>query len=263
MVFNGVNIYPLKEGKTYISSKHNTLTRNQAQVDYLIHESEKTECYLNRLENNKVYLYIINGEFQLNEKLLVKENNCEQNVLNGDLSGGVELKNGDILLIGEFNMFKFFNPFEMNDVFVSSLAKKNSLKVLVKNYFTNIKKYEFLDGQTNAQNEKILACELLMEEQCKKIDQMKEQLEINAMEINQLRELNDKKEEDAEISMRHLVEKFEQDEKLLNECFQNLKKPQESQLKSFIFELQNLKFREQELDMDLKRRKCEIEKVNF
>ena len=231
-----------------------------AQVDYFIHGSENIECYLQRLDNNKVYLHMINGEFQLNDKLIANSSNNQDNA--DSLNEGVELKNGDVLLIGDLNMFKFFSPSENGDFLASSLSKKNSLKSLVKNYFSNIKKYEFLDGQTKALNEKLQECESIIDRQRKSIDQLREQIEDNIMEINQLKDSNEnKKENDIENSMQNLVEKFERDEKLLNECLQNLKKSQETQLKSFIFELQNLKFRDQELDMELKRNKNEIEKV--
>ena len=249
---NGFNIYPLKEGKTQFTSKSNT---SKTQIDYYIH-GENTECFFQRLDDNKVYWHLINGEFQLNEKILIKTSTTE------DVTNDVlELKNCDILMIGEINMFKFFNPHENKDLFSSSFSKKNSLKVLVKNYFLNVKKYEFLDSQTNSINEKIQLYESIMEDQRKKIEQMAQHIEINNKETSLLRDLNQQNEDKLEISVHDLVEKFEQDEKLLNECFQNLKKPQETQLKSFIFELQNLKFKEQELDMDLKRSRKEIEKL--
>jgi len=246
---NGFNIFPLKEGKTYFASKKIT---SNAQIDYYIH-GENTECFFQTFDN-KVYLHLINGEFQLNEKIFLNTSSVET------ANDGIELKNGDILMIGDLNMFKFFNPHETKDLFSSSFAKKNSLKVLVKNYFLNVKKFEFLDGQTNSLNEKLQQYECIIEEQRIKIEQMSQQIEIKNNEINQLRELSEQNENNSENSVHDLVEKFEQDEKLLNECFQNLRKSQETQLKSYIFELQNLKFKEQELEMDLKRSKYEIEK---
>jgi hypothetical protein len=253
---SGFNIYPLKEGKTQFNSKTTNISKNQI-IDYFVN-SENTECFFQRQDDNKVYLHMINGEFQLNEKLLSKSSNEKTD-------SGVELKNGDILMIGDLDMFKFFNPQENRDLFSSAFTKKNSLKVLIKNYFLNVKKYEFLDGETNSLNEKLQKYEALIESQRKKIEEMSQQNEINNKEISLLKEMSllkhEKSPETSVNSLHDIVEKFEQDEKLLNECFQNLKKNQEAQLKSFIFELQNLKYKEQELDMDLKRNKSELENL--
>ncbi len=250
---SGFNIYPLKEGKTQFISKTTTnISKNQI-IDYYVN-SENSECFFQRQDDNKVYLHMIDGEFQLNEKLLSKSSNEETD-------NGVELKNGDILMIGDLDMFKFFNPQENRDLFSSAFTKKNSLKVLIKNYFLNVKKYEYLDSETNSLNEKLQKYESLIEEQRRKIEEMSQQNEINNKEMSSLKEMrlkHEKSPENSVNSLHDIVEKFEQDEKLLNECFQSLKKSQEAQLKSFIFELQNLKYKEQELDMDLKRNKSEL-----
>jgi hypothetical protein len=249
LLHNGINIFPLKEGKTLFGPRSDDKQIDN-QIDVYIHGNHS--CFLQRLDENKVFLHIINGEFQLNDKILPIN----------DTEDDIELKNGDILIIGDVDMFKFFNPLDSIDLFSSSsFAKKNSLKILVRNYFSNMKKHEFHDAQTNALNEKLLRYEALIEEQREKIVQMSEQIEIKNSEISKLKEMRTEKSSHLENTALDSIEKFERDEKLLNECFEELNKNQENQFKSFIFELQNLKFKEQELELELKRNKTELEKV--
>ena len=258
LIHNGINIFPLKEGKTYLGPRTNEVTSTaHQQIDIYIHGEHSG--YLHRLDSNKVYLRIINGEFQLNEQKLHETNDEYED------DGGVELKHGDLLLAGDVDMFKFVNPFESSELLVSSFSKKNSLKNLVRNYFSNAKKYEFLDDQTNALNEKVLRYETLIDEQREKLLQMSEQIELNNLELSKMKELNlaNKKQNELEHKMLDIVEKFERDEQLLSDCFQELNKSQESQFRSYIFELQNLKLREQELEFEQKRNRVDIEKVIF
>lgn len=65
---------------------------------------------------------------------------------------------------------------------------------------------------------------------------------------------------DQQDELNSVIEKFEKDEKLLNDSLINLNKQTSSQLKSFIFELQNLKLKEENLEEDLKKNHNNIER---
>ena len=140
-----------------------------------------------------------------------------------------------------------------------------------------------IDDQTELANlaSKLSEKEKLIEEQRAQIRQMSEQIEINNAEMKQLKESSIQQQAPSETgpttspsdpnpnqsdiqieqreTMQNLIEKFERDEKLLSECMKELNKAQESQLKSLIFELQRLRLREQELEVEARKSRADIE----
>lgn len=104
---NDIMFYPLKYGKTLFGSV------DADQQHILIYGSDVTNrhCYLTRLDN-KCYLCPLNGYCQLNSRVLKTVESLENDV---DIDLGVELKHGDLILLGSGNFFVFNNSSELEE----------------------------------------------------------------------------------------------------------------------------------------------------
>jgi len=130
---NGLGIYPLRHGKTLFG-------RDPAVGNDVLLFGESVElkqCYLTRLDN-KCYLCPLGGYCQLNDRVLSLASfttACE-NEDEDDIDLGVELKHGDLILLGESNLFLYNNPGDLDEdsgyfeqagsrrIYLSGLVKK-------------------------------------------------------------------------------------------------------------------------------------------
>jgi len=136
---NGLGIYPLRHGKTLFGK--DSATSN----DVLLFGEcvEPKQCYLTRLDN-KCYLYPLGGYCQLNDRVLRRASSSalSDKEDEDDIDLGAELKHGDLILLGESNLFIYNNPGDLEEdsgyfdqassrrIYLSGLVKKLSMRGL-------------------------------------------------------------------------------------------------------------------------------------
>lgn len=115
---NDTMIYPLRYGKTLFGSnglknKADEYSDGDQTSNILLYGSDVTsrQCYLTRLDN-KCYLCPLSGYCQLNDRVLKTLESLENDT---DIDLGVELKHGDLILLGSGNFFVFNNSSEFEE----------------------------------------------------------------------------------------------------------------------------------------------------
>ena len=116
---NGVSIYPLELGKTMFGSTDNFDPGNCNEFtenNILLFGANVNlkQCCLTRLDD-KCYILPLAGYCQLNDEVLNTLTNYENEVDGDSIDLGIELNNGDLILLGDNNLFIFNNPCQLND----------------------------------------------------------------------------------------------------------------------------------------------------
>ena len=126
----GISIYPLKEGKTYIGPRDSFYNGGDYgdesyKVDVYVEngEGEVNKCYITRADDGLVWLSLICGRIQLNSVLLDSNEPV------------IEMKNGDYVLIGDLNLFKFCNPIECSSASVGGEEAELSNRKMFRDLF--------------------------------------------------------------------------------------------------------------------------------
>ena len=170
---NGLSIYPLKNGKTLIGTA-------SEQNEILIYaQNQSLNCCLNRIED-RVYLNALNGYCQVNNRVLMTEVSVEDEL-------SIELKHGDLILLGERNLFRFNNPNEiLADFNNETINKSNSLSLsyLMRKLIEDKEKRDEIEEL----KERLVKYERMFEESRKEIQQMHEQIELSNEEMKKLKE---------------------------------------------------------------------------
>jgi hypothetical protein len=181
-------IYPIKDGKTSIGSMPvNPDDENESFFNdfILINDSNNIKdvhCYLNKPDNNKIYLHINNNEClcQLNDRIL-------NNLTDDEMNNGIELKHFDYLFIGDKYLFQFYNHNDLDLIECEMINEKQKcLNQLLKYAFQQ--KLNESQHATDYLNE-IKKLESIIDEQRKQIHNMNEQIELNNKEMIKLREM--------------------------------------------------------------------------
>ncbi|CAF0917996.1 unnamed protein product, partial [Brachionus calyciflorus] len=293
------SIYPLKEGINVLNglipndendhNLNNTEITNQIYLNYS--EMNKKHCYI-KCAFSKSWFKLLskNSNFicQINEKNL-----------NEEPDQIYEIKNDDFILLGKRFIFQFKNlnqeivssqnesSFEIFKSFFNGdkLKLDNRDKIEIDEFKEKLKKAEFIIDEQRKQIQNMNEQIELNNTEMNKLKQISmkysnmspnvtspastslnslciSENDLNSMNIKESERQQEiiSKELDEREAMQNILEKFEREEKLLSDCMKDLNKQQHNQLKSFLFELQNLRLKEQELDQELKRQKSELEK---
>lgn len=118
-ILNSVSIYPLRHGKTHLGStdpdestkKPSGNNNNNNNVLLFGSNVQLKHCYLTRLDS-KCYMCPLDGYCQLNDRVLTKS---EAKNDEDDIDLGVELKHGDLILLGDKNLFVYNNPCDLEE----------------------------------------------------------------------------------------------------------------------------------------------------
>lgn len=117
-ILNSVSIYPLRHGKTHLGSTDpdestKEPSENNFNNNVLLFGSnvQLKHCYLTRLDS-KCYMCPLDGYCQLNDRVLTKS---EAKNDEDDIDLGVELKHGDLILLGDKNLFVYNNPCDLEE----------------------------------------------------------------------------------------------------------------------------------------------------
>ncbi|RNA18436.1 hypothetical protein BpHYR1_001131, partial [Brachionus plicatilis] len=284
-----LSLFPLKNG---INIFHG-LIPNEDETDQF---DTSNKIYLNASEISRNFCYIKHS-YGRSTITLVSKSQTGKCLLNGsDLSKETEftkeIYSNDFILLGKRYVFQYKDS--------DSPQNQNSLSDFFRNFFgvEIADGNENLEQEIAELKEKLKQSDFIIEEQRKQIQSMNEQIKLDQSKIKQIKELNFKnfspnllspattslnsinlyesepenkdserqheilsKELDERETMHNMLEKFEREEKLLSDCLKNLGKSQESQLKSLLFELQNLRLREQELQQEFRREKTKKEEM--
>ena len=174
---NGLSIYPLRNGKTLIGTAAD-------QNEILIYAQNKNlSCYLHRTEN-KVYLNPLTGYCQVNNKVIMNE---LSDVHLEELS--IELRHGDLILLGERNLFRFNSPNEIvDDNSILEDEPKDTDNLTLSYLMRKLIEDKEKRDEISDLKEKLVKNEAMFNENRKQIQQMQEQIELNNGEMKKLKE---------------------------------------------------------------------------
>jgi kinesin family member 16B len=265
---SGLNFYLLNPGKTLIGTTNADIILNNDDENAL----EKEQCYLVNNNNINVILYPLNNsKCFVNGKLIDKE---------------TQLETGSLIIIGKRNLFRFNNPFEIEELTRKGIVKKKSLffesisddnnQKDNKETFNNEEVYKIKLNSLN--DEKILLLnqineyEIKFNEQKKQIEQLNTQNEWANNEIKllnkdlklKLSESKEKNEIFEREKIEYLVEKEQfEEQKLLSECLKDLNEKELLSLRALLSELRDTKIVDYQLISQIKKDKFLIEKVHI
>jgi len=278
-------LYPLDDHKN--DENNNINETNLIQIE--TNDNEIIKCSIDRINDNQCFLSVNTGSCQLND-ILIEENN--------DSPHQIEMNHGDLIFFGQNknSLFLFVSqvdsvkserkPFSLSSLFKPCEEELNQqkltineLKKQIQSFYeqiqqNNIEMLKLKEEATIAANDAASAAvataanSLSIEANSASSSssfqvntkQEEETLTISDQQATKQSTQSDNNSMEYIVEEHGLVESFERNEKLLNECIRQLNsKSKQTELKSLVFELQNLRLKDKQLEADAKQTKFEIE----